>query len=435
MAAKRTTERRAESRRAESRVQAVEAAQLQEKILAMNQALMLGAVRQHELTEAADTLSAQARQADVRKNEFLAMLAHELRNPLAPIRFALEIVKRADGNGDLIAPALDTIERQVQQMTRLIDDLLDVSRITRDKLELRREEVELAPVIHRVVEAARSTCDAARHKLTVTLPPQPVYLDADPVRLTQVFGNLLHNACKFTKPGGRISLAVEQQGSEVVVTVKDSGAGIRSGMLPKIFEMFTQADQTLERSQGGLGIGLTLVQRLVKMHGGSVQAFSEGLGKGSTFVVRLPVLAGKPESLWLAPSAGKPVPLTARRILVVDDNHDAANALAMLLRLGHNETHLAFDGVEGVEAAASFKPDVILMDIGMPKLNGYDAARQIREQPWGKRIGLVALTGWGQDEDRKKTADAGFDAHLVKPVDYAELTKLVASFPVTGTLH
>ncbi len=430
MAAKRTTERRAGAL-----VQAAETAQLQKKILAMNQALVLGAVRQHELTEAAEASAAKVKEADVRKNAFLAMLAHELRNPLAPIRFALEIVKRADGDSDLITPALDTIERQVRQMTRLIDDLLDVSRITRDKLELRREEVELASIIHHVVEAARTACDAARHKLTVTLPPQPVYLHADPVRLTQVFGNLLHNACKFTKPGGRISLAAEQQGGEVVVTVRDSGAGIPSGMLPKIFEMFTQLDQTLERSQGGLGIGLTLAQRLVKMHGGSVQAFSEGLGKGSTFVVRLPVLSKKPESLWQAPVAGKAVPQISHRILVVDDNHDAANALAALLRQAGNETHLAFDGAEGVEVAASFRPDVILMDIGMPKLNGYDAARQIREQPWGKGMGLVALTGWGQDEDRKKSADAGFDAHLVKPVDYAELTKLLAGLPVIATLH
>ena len=416
-------------------VQVAEHAQLHEKTLAMNEALILGSVRQHELTEAADAENTQAKEADIRKNEFLAMLAHELRNPLAPIGYMLEVMKRADGNGDLIKPALGTIERQVRQMTRLIDDLLDVSRISRDKLQLRREEIKLAPVIHQVVDASRSACEAARIELSVTLPPQPVYLHADPVRLEQVFGNLLNNACKFTKPGGRISLVAERQGGDVVVTVTDSGVGIPSDMLPKIFEMFTQGDQTLERSQGGLGIGLTLVQRLVKMHGGSVQAFSEGMHRGSEFVVRLPALIKKPESLSPDPTVGQPTTITARRILVVDDNHDAADSLSILLKLSGNETHLAFDGEEAVEAAERFRPDVILLDIGMPKLNGYGAARKIREQLWGKGMVLVALTGLGQDEDRQKTADAGFDGHLVKPVEYAALTKLLSSFPVVGRFH
>jgi signal transduction histidine kinase len=421
-----------EERPAGVMIQVTVTAQFHEKTLAMNEALILGSVRQHELTEAADASNAQIREADVRKNEFLAMLAHELRNPLAPIRYMLEIMKRADGNGDLIKPALGTIERQVRQLTRLIDDLLDVSRISRDKLQLRREEVEFASVIHHVVEASRSACESAQLELTVTLPPQPVYLHADPVRLAQVFGNLLHNACKFTKPGGRISLAAERQGADVVVTVRDSGIGIPSDMLPKIFEMFTQGDQTLERSQGGLGIGLTLVRRLVTMHGGSVQAFSDGVDRGSEFVVHLPALIKKPASLSPEPTIVEPTPITARRILVVDDNHDAADSLSILLKLSGNETHLAFDGEEAVEAAARFRPDVVLMDIGMPKLNGYGAARQIREQPWGKGMVLVALTGWGQDEDRQKTADAGFDGHLVKPVEYAALTKVLASFPMAG---
>jgi signal transduction histidine kinase len=410
-------------------VQVTERALLHEKALAMNEALILGSVRQHELAEAAEAATALAREADVRKNDFLAMLAHELRNPLAPIRYMLEVMKRADGNGDLIKPALATIERQVRQMTRLIDDLLDVSRISRDKLRLRQEKVELASVIHDVVEAIRPACESAQFELTVTLPPQPVYLHADPARLAQVFGNLLSNACKFTRPGGRISLAAERQEREVVITVRDSGSGIAPDMLSKIFEMFTQADQTLERSQGGLGIGLTLVRRLVEMHGGSVQAFSGGADQGSEFVVRLPVLATKPEALSPEPPTAESPPITARRILVVDDNHDAADSLSILLSLSGNETYLAFDGEEAVAAAEKFRPDVILMDIGMPKLNGYGAARRIREHPWSKDMVLLALTGWGQDEDRKKTADAGFNGHLVKPVDYTALAKLLAGFP------
>jgi signal transduction histidine kinase len=417
-------------------VQVTENTQLREKTLAMNQALILGSVRQHELAEAAEAAKALVNAADVRKNEFLAMLAHELRNPLAPIRYMVEVMKRADGNGDLIKPALGTIERQVQQLIRLIDDLLDVSRITHDKLNLRSEKIELASVLHHVVEAIRPACEAARFELTVTLPPQPLYLRADPVRLAQVFGNLLHNACKFTKPGGRISLAAERQGDDVVVAVRDSGIGIPSDVLPRIFEMFAQGDQTLEQSQGGLGIGLTLVRRLVEMHSGSVQAFSGGLDRGSEFVVRLPLIEEPGGAALLPePTVSEPAAMAARRILVVDDNHDAANSLSTLLQLSGNETHLAFDGVEAVEAAARLKPDVVLMDIGMPKLNGYGAARRIREQPWGKGMVLVAVTGWGQDEDRQKTADAGFDGHLVKPVQYAALTKLLSGFPVVGRFH
>jgi CheY-like chemotaxis protein len=322
------------------------------------------------------------------------------------------------------------MERQLRQMTRLIDDLLDVNRISQGKIDLRREKVELASVVCQVVEAARPACASAHQELTVTLPSQPVFLNADPVRLTQVFGNLLHNSCRFTKPGGRISLTAERQGDDVVVTVQESGIGIPSDLLPKVFELFTQGDQRLERSHSGLGIGLTLVQRLVELHGGSVQASSEGVDRGSEFVVRLPVLIEKQKALSQNPTVGEPTSLMARRILVADDNHEAAETLAIVLRLTGHHTHLAFDGVEAVEAAMSFRPDVILMDIGMPKLNGYDAAYQIREQEWGKGIMLVALTGWGQDEDRTKSAAAGFDHHMVKPVDYATLTRLLATSPV-----
>ena len=413
-------------------VQVNETAQFHAKTLAMNQALILGSVRQHQLAESAEALNAVAREADIRKNQFLAMLAHELRNPLTPIRLMLDLMLRADGTDDLIKSRLGMIDRQVRQMTRLIDDLLDASRITQDKLLLRKEDVELGSVIGDVIDTCRPVCEAARLELSVTLPPQPVYLHADPVRLAQVFGNLMQNACKFTKPGGHISLDAEQQGGDVVITVRDSGVGIPSDMLRKIFEMFTQGDQSLERSEGGLGIGLTLVRRLVELHGGSVQAFSAGPEQGSQFVVRLPLIE-KREAPPPALATSEPTALPIQRILVVDDNQDAAMALSMLLKLSGNDTHVAFDGMEAVEAAARLRPDVVLMDLGMPKLDGYGAARRIREQPWGKGMALVAVTGWGQIGDRQKTAAAGFDGHLVKPLDHAMLMAMLARFPGTAT--
>jgi signal transduction histidine kinase/ActR/RegA family two-component response regulator len=367
----------------------------------------------------------ELRDAGERKNEFLAMLAHELRNPIAPIRYMLEIMKSADNNAELMEHARSTMERQLVQMTRLIDDLLDVSRISRGKLNLRMEQVELVSVLRHVVEACRPVM--GNHKLTVALPPHGLYLNADPVRLAQVFGNLLSNAVKFTEPGGRVALTAEQQGSDAVVSVKDTGVGISHNMLPKVFEMFTQANQELERTQGGLGIGLTLVERLVEMHGGSVKAFSEGPGHGSEFVVRLPGLIEKPKPQPPEPTASEQTG-AARRILVVDDNRDSAESLALLLRLSGHETHMAHDGLEAVETAATFKPDVVLLDIGLPKLNGYDVCRRIRQQPGGNGIVLIALTGWGQDEDRRKSQEAGFNGHLVKPVDHSSLTKLLTEF-------
>jgi two-component system CheB/CheR fusion protein len=375
-------------------------------------------------------LMTQLKEADLRKNEFLAMLAHELRNPLAPLLNMLEIMKRGDGNGEVIEQVRSTLERQLGQMVRLVDDLLDMSRITRSKLELRKECVELAAVIHQSVEACRPLAERAKHELNVSLPPEPIYLHADPVRLAQVFGNLLNNACKYTEPGGRIWLTVERQGSEVVVNVKDTGLGIPSDKLASIFEMFTQIDRSLDRSQGGLGIGLTLVKRLVEMHGGSVEAYSDGQGLGSEFVVRLPMLIEKPQTKTPEPTAEQ-TPAAAHRILIVDDNRDAATSLAMLLKMTGNETQTAHDGLAAVETAATFRPDVVLLDIGLPKLNGHDACRRIREQPWGKNMVLVALTGWGQDEDRRQSKDAGFDHHMVKPVDFADLMSLLAELKET----
>ncbi len=365
------------------------------------------------------------RESDRRKNEFLAMLAHELRNPLAPIRNAVQIMRLTGGNAEAVHSASEMMERQIGQMVRLVDDLLDVSRISRGKIELRRGRIELASAVNHAVEAIRPQCKSRDHALTATLPPQPVYLNADPTRLAQVVGNLLNNACKFTERGGRIWLTVERERGEAVIRVRDTGIGIAADQLPRVFEMFTQVDTSLERTQGGLGIGLTLVKKLVEMHGGTVEVHSAGIGQGSEFVVRLPILVetAKPAP---EPTVSEPTRTTARRILVVDDNWDSAESLAILLELTGNKTHTAYDGLEAVEAAATFKPDVVLLDIGLPKLNGYEAARKIREEPWGKSMMLVALTGWGQEEDRQRSREAGFDAHLVKPVDHAALTKLLA---------
>lgn len=371
-------------------------------------------------------LMSELKEADRRKDEFLATLSHELRGPLAPVRNSLEIIKRAKGNEALVSEGLITMDRQVTQMERLIDDLLDISRVTRGKLELRKDEVELSAIIAQAVETCRPCTDAAKQELTVNLPAAPIRLLGDQARLAQVFGNLLHNACKYTDAGGRIWLTAHRQGSDVVVSVKDNGVGIPADMLKDIFEMFTQVDRGLERRTGGLGIGLTLVKQLVEMHDGRVEAFSDGPGLGSEFVVRLPMVVGVVADRPAAPPS--PAQSTkARRILVVDDNRDSAASLAMLLKISGNDTFTAHDGLEAIGAAERLQPDVVLLDIGLPHLNGFDACRRIREQPWGKEMALIALTGWGQDEDRRRSREAGFDAHVVKPVDLATLTNLLAS--------
>jgi signal transduction histidine kinase/CheY-like chemotaxis protein len=371
--------------------------------------------------------AADLSEADRHKNEFLAMLAHELRNPLAPICNALQIMRLTGGNGE----AADMLDRQVGQMVRLVDDLLDVSRISRGKIELRKGRIELASAVHHAVEAARPLIASRGQELTVTLPPEPIYLNADPTRLAQVVGNLLNNACKYTERGGRIRLTVEREGEQAVIAIRDNGIGIAADQLPLIFDMFSQVRGPLLGSQGGLGIGLTLVKRLVEMHDGTVEARSAGVGRGSEFVVRLPITAVAPEPPAPQPAVGEPTTPAARRILVVDDNPDTATSLAMLLELTGNETHIAHDGLEAVAAAAAFRPDIVLLDIGLPKMDGFEAARKIREQPWGKAMVLVALTGWGQEEDRRESREAGFDAHMVKPVEYAALTKLLAELQPT----
>ena len=378
--------------------------------------------RHHEKLDAA---MKALEESDRLKNEFLAMLAHELRNPLAPICNAVHIMRLTDGDATVLATTSEMMERQVGQIVRLVDDLLDVSRISCGKIELRRERIELASVIGHAVEASRSDMESSKHLLSVTLPSQPTYINGDPARLAQVVGNLLSNARKFTHPSGRIGLTLEREGERAVIRVRDSGIGIVAGQLPRIFEMFMQIDTSLERSVSGLGIGLALVKTLVEMHDGTVEAHSAGAGHGSEFVVRLPTLA---ETHQLPPelAVDQPRIATARRILVVDDNRDSTESLTMWLGLSGHQTHAAYDGLEAVEAAATFRPDVILLDIGLPKLNGYEACRRIRGLPWSKGMMLVALTGWGGDEDREKSRDAGFDTHMVKPVDFVALTKLLA---------
>jgi PAS domain S-box-containing protein len=367
------------------------------------------------------------KEADRRKDEFLATLAHELRNPLAPLRNALELLRRAGENASLIEKTRGMMERQVGQMVRLVDDLLDISRITRGKLQLRKERVELADVLNTAVETARPLVEASGHELTVTLPPHPVQVQADPVRLAQVFANLLNNAAKYTEKAGHIWLTAEYRGGEAVVSVRDTGIGIAPEHLPNIFRLFSQVGTALERSQGGLGIGLSLVRGLVELHGGAIKARSGGPGRGSEFTVHLPIVDEPAETPREPTPGGEQVRSGGKlRILVVDDLRDAADSMAMMLRtLGH-ETSTAYDGLEAVQTAAAFRPHVVLLDIGLPKMNGYDAARHIRNEPWGGNVALVALTGWGQEEDKRRSVEAGFDHHLTKPVAPATLEKLLA---------
>jgi PAS domain S-box-containing protein len=372
-------------------------------------------------------------EADRRKNEFLAMLAHELRNPLAPIANAVRVLRLGDGDERSVREASEMLERQVGLMVRLVDDLLDMSRITRGKIELRKRRVELAPIIGQAVEATRALYKSMNHELTVTLPPQPVYLYADSTRLTQVVGNLLNNACKFTGKGGHVWLTVEYEGAQAIIRVRDNGIGIAAQQIPQLFDMFTQVDTSPERSQDGLGIGLTLVKSLVEMHDGTVEARSDGLGRGSEFVVHLPTLVEASEPLSEKTvdeeAVSEPAQALRRRILVVDDNEDAAEWLATLLNLTGHETYVARDGVEAIRAAERLLPDVVLLDIGLPALDGYEVCRRIREQPWGRDLVLVAVTGWGQEEDRQKSREAGFDRHLIKPVDDQVIMSLLASLP------
>ena len=376
------------------------------------------------------SLAAELSEADRRKDEFLATLAHELRNPLAAISNAVQVLRHGGRDSKTVDSASEMLERQVGQVSRLVDDLLDMSRITQGKIELRKDHVELTPILDQAVETARALLESRHHDLTVTLPSGPIYLRADAARLAQVVGNLLSNASKFTDDGGHIGLAVEREGKNVVIRVRDTGIGIAAADLPRLFDMFTQVDTSLERSRDGLGIGLTLVRALVEMHGGAVEARSAGLGQGSEFVVRLPTVAEAPKP-GPRPTKGATARPVRRRVLIVDDNQDGAESLAVLLQLGGHETHTAHDGQQAIEDAERLRPDIVLLDIGLPRLNGYEVCRRIREQPWGKELSMVAVTGWGQQEDRRRSQEAGFDTHIVKPVEPEALMDLLASLPQT----
>ncbi|WP_426077398.1 ATP-binding protein [Janthinobacterium sp. PSPC3-1] len=381
----------------------------------------------------ASALNARLAQADRRKDEFLATLAHELRNPLAPMRNVLEVLNLAQLDDPQLRWARDVLGRQVSHMTHLVDDLMEVSRITQGRMELRRQSVELAPVLDMALHSVASLADKAGHTVQVEQPDEPIWLDADPTRLSQMIANLLTNAVKYTPARGHIWLGVARSAGEVVITVRDSGIGIAPEHLLTVFDMFSQLEPALSRAQGGLGIGLSLVRGLAQLHGGSVSARSAGVGQGSTFELRLPLPAAPPVAAEPPVSRQLQAGTRVGKVLVIDDNADAADTLAMALEILGYEVGTVYDGPSGITLAAAFAPDVVLLDIGLPQMNGYEVARHLRGQPCGRDAILVAVTGWGQDKDRQLASDAGFDLHLTKPVDFVELDavlqKMLAARP------
>ena len=367
---------------------------------------------------------AELREADRRKDEFLATLAHELRNPLAPIRTGLELLRMLGDERNVVNDALRRMETQMGHLVRLVDDLLDLSRITSGKVTLRKTLLELGGVIRTTAEALRPELADAGHRLELVLPEQPLHVLADETRVAQIVSNLVNNASKYTPAGGRIGIRVTHEDGHAIVRVSDNGMGIPAAMLERIFEMFVQVERNVDRMQAGLGIGLTLVKRLVEMHGGTIAAASEGAGKGSTFEVRLPVAA----PVAVARPAKKEPDARRRRlrVLVADDNEDAVLLLAAVIEMLGHDVCAATDGRQAVAYARDWRPDLVLMDLGMPRLNGIEAARRIRREPWGHDLPLVALTGWGQEDDKRATKAAGFDRHLTKPVDAEALSALLS---------
>jgi signal transduction histidine kinase/DNA-binding response OmpR family regulator len=368
----------------------------------------------------------EIQQADHRKNEFLAMLAHELRNPLAPIRNAVQVLRLIEMPNVIVQQSRDMIDRQVTHMARLIDDLLDMSRLSRGKVLLRKEPLDLVELVRATAEDYRSTLEGSGLKLHLQIPDRPLYTEGDPTRLAQVVGNVLHNANKFTDPGGRVTVTVATEAEErsVVIGIRDSGIGMEPTMLARVFETFSQADGSLDRSRGGLGLGLALVKGLVHLHGGTVQASSEGLGKGAHLQIRLPLIAQPEAPRGVAPLSGRRG--RSHRILVIEDNQDAADSMCQLLTLTGHEVEVASTGSQGLEIARQFRPDVVLCDIGLPHMDGYEVARQLRQDPNLASVYLVAATGYGQEEDQRRSREAGFDVHLIKPVDFADLQRLLA---------
>ena len=383
------------------------------------------------------------KEGDRRKDEFLAILSHELRNPLAPLRNASQIMKRIGLSDPQLSRAHGVIERQVGHLSRLVDELLDVARITRGAIKLRAEPVDLTEIVLQAVESCRPSLDAQQIELHLHLPTRPAPVFGDTTRLSQVVSNLLGNAAKYTPSGGAVSLRLElpdfiDPPGEVVIRVRDSGVGIPPEMLPRVFDLFTQVERTLDRAQGGLGVGLALVRHLVQLHGGKVEAHSAGINLGSEFIVRLPRLSQQTAvaSAGIAmPAARETASLRqSRRILVADDNVDSATSLSMLLRIENHEVQEAHDGIEAIELLAQFRPEVAFVDIGMPRLDGYGVARWLREQAWGRDVMLIALTGWGQEEDRQRTKAAGFNSHITKPVDPVALLEIIGAL-ASGTMN
>jgi signal transduction histidine kinase len=366
------------------------------------------------------------READRRKDEFLATLAHELRNPLAPIRNALEILRMPESNPAMREKARQMMERQLAQMVRLVDDLLDVSRITTGKLGIRKSVVEVQAAVRDAIDTVRPFVESRNHQLEVQLPSQPISVEGDRTRMAQVFANLLHNAAKYTEPGGYITLSLAREGDEAVVRVRDNGLGLAPESLVAIFDMFVQVDRSLERAQAGLGVGLTLSRQLVTLHGGTLAARSDGIGKGSEFTVRLPLAGATLPEIDVATPRGRGT--QSRRILLADDNTDFANSLAAVLTSRGHDVRVARDGAEALATAARFTPDFAFLDIGMPKVHGYEVARRLRELPAMAECVLVAVTGWGQEDDRNRAREAGFDRHLVKPVAAEDIDTILDSF-------
>ncbi len=374
----------------------------------------------------------QLAEMDRRKDEFLATLAHELRNPLAPIRNSLNILRLSCRTGPAPEHVLEMMERQVSHMVRLVDDLMEVSRITRGKIDLHKERTELAAIIRSAVDTSRPLIEAARHQLAVSVPTEPLILEVDSVRLSQVIANLLNNAAKYTEEGGQIWLTTRREQDHVVISIRDTGVGIPAEMLPRIFDMFAQVDRTLKRSQGGLGIGLHLARTLVEMHGGKIEAHSQGPGQGSEFILRFPLAqtdsSGEEScSRMYDPRTGGS---SQHRILIVDDNHDVADSLLILLQFLGADTFVAYDGQSALDALRIYRPSVVFLDIGMPGMDGHEVARQMRRMPEGRDVAIIAMTGWGQEEDRRRSKANGFNDHLVKPVNADALQALLASLPV-----
>jgi signal transduction histidine kinase len=393
---------------------------LQQKAAALEAESKQRAVLEAALRNKIDELA----EVDRRKDEFLAMLGHELRNPLAPVTTALQIMRIHESEPIRVARSREIVERQIEHMTRLIDDLLDVSRITRGKIELREQPLLLSSVIERAIESARPLIDERGHRISLDLPTEAVTFVADPARLAQVFANLLNNAAKYTDVGGRIVLRARVEGNELVVGVKDDGPGLTEDLREHAFELFMQGPQTRARARGGLGIGLTLVRRLVELHGGTVEALSEGPGKGTEFVVRLP-LRVPPAADGAAPTAAIVAEGPRRRVLVVDDNVDAAEALAELLRDYGHEVVTAHGGPQALDNARLHQPEIVLLDIGMPEMDGYEVAKRIRGELGLRDALLIALTGYGEDRDRRLAREAGFNQHVTKPVDASKLEELL----------